>query len=453
MSNENQQNNEKYRLMTTQPVERLICKFAVPTIISMLITAAYNLADTFFIGKISTQTTGAVGIVFSFMTVLQAIGFYFGHGSGNYISRALGAKKYDDAEKMASTGFFASVFVGVIITALGLIFMNPVLQLLGSTDTILPYAKSYFTYILLAAPFILGSFVLNNHLRFEGNAVYGMLGILSGAALNIILDPILIFVCDLGIAGAAIATGFSQMVGFFILLVICNRKGLKIKIRNCRFNKESIAEINAGGLPSLFRQGLSSVSNICLNFAAGAYGDSAIAAFSVVGRISFIAFAVIIGFGQGFQPVCGFNYGAKKYDRVKKSYSFCVKVSTAVLCVFAVLGFIFSGELVRLFRADDALLVEIGSLALRLQCIAMPLAGFITMSNMYLQNIRSTLRATVLAAARQGLVFIPVMFILSGIFGLVGLQCAQLVSDAITFILAVPLTLPVLRKMTSGENN
>ena len=280
-----------------------------------------------------------------------------------------------------------------------------------------------------------------------------MLGILSGAVLNIILDPILIFVCDLGIAGAAIATGFSQMVGFFILLVICNRKGLKIKIRNCRFNKESIAEINAGGLPSLFRQGLSSVSNICLNFAAGAYGDSAIAAFSVVGRISFIAFAVIIGFGQGFQPVCGFNYGAKKYDRVKKSYSFCVKVSTAVLCVFAVLGFIFSGELVRLFRADDALLVEIGSLALRLQCIAMPLAGFITMSNMYLQNIRSTLRATVLAAARQGLVFIPVMFILSGIFGLVGLQCAQLVSDAITFILAVPLTLPVLRKMTSGENN
>ena len=438
MTNENQQNNEKFELMTTQPVERLICKFAVPTIISMLITAAYNLADTFFIGKISTQTTGAVGIVFSFMTVLQAIGFYFGHGSGNYISRALGAKKYDDAEKMASTGFFASVFIGIIITVTGLIFMNPVLRLLGSTDTILPYAKSYFTYILLAAPFILGSFVLNNHLRFEGNAVYGMLGILSGAVLNIILDPILIFACDLGIAGAAIATGFSQMVGFFILLVICNRKGLKIRIKNCRFNRKFIAEINAGGLPSLFRQGLTSVSNICLNFAAGAYGDSAIAAFSVVGRISFIAFAVIIGFGQGFQPVCGFNYGAKKYDRVKKSYRFCV---------FAIFGFIFSNELVRMFRADDALLIKIGSLALKLQSLAMPLAGFITMSNMYLQNIRSTLRATVLAAARQGLIFIPVMFILSGVFGLVGLQSAQLVSDVITFILAVPLTLPVLNKM------
>lgn len=453
MSNENQRNDEKYTHMTTQPVEKLICRFAVPTIISMLITAAYNLADTFFIGKISTQTTGAVGIVFSFMTVLQAIGFYFGHGSGNYISRALGAKKYDDAEKMASTGFFAAVLIGIIITVVGLIFMNPVLRLLGSTDTILPYAKSYFTYILLSAPFILGSFVLNNHLRFEGNAIYGMLGILSGAVFNIILDPILIFACDLGIAGAAIATGFSQMIGFFILLVLCNRKGLKIRIKNCRFNKESITEINAGGLPSLFRQGLTSVSNICLNLASGAYGDSAIAAFSVVGRISFIAFAVIIGFGQGFQPVCGFNYGAKKYDRVKKSYWFCVKVSTAILCVFAVVGFFFSNELVRLFRADDALLLEIGSVALKLQSLAMPLAGFITMSNMYLQNIRSTLRATVLAAARQGLVFIPIMFILSGMFGLVGLQSAQLVSDIVTFILAVPLTHSVLNKMTGSNTD
>lgn len=444
MSNETEQ---KYLRMTTRPVQKLICSFAVPTIISMLITAAYNLADTFFIGKISTQTTGAVGIVFSFMTVLQAIGFYFGHGSGNYISRALGAKKYDDAEKMASTGFFAALFIGIFITLAGLIFMNPLLRILGSTETILPYAKSYFTYILLAAPFILGSFVLNNHLRFEGNAIYGMFGILSGALLNIILDPILIFGLNLGIAGAAIATGFSQMVGFFILLIICNRRGIKIRLKNCRFNKASFAEINAGGLPSLFRQGLTSVSNICLNFAAGAYGDSAIAAFSVVGRITFIAFAVLIGFGQGFQPVCGFNYGAKKYDRVKKSFWFCVKVSTVGLLVFAVVGFIFSDKLVWLFRKEDAQLIEIGALALKLQCIAMPLAGFITMSNMYLQNIRSTARATVLAAARQGLVFIPVMFILSAWFKLVGLQSAQLVSDVITFILAVPLTVPALRSM------
>ena len=447
MDKQESRQNKKFEKMTTAPVQSLVLQMAVPSIISMLISALYNLADTFFIGKISTQATGAIGIVFSFTAITQAIGFYFGHGSGNYISRQIGAKRVDNAEKMAANGFFSSFAIGIIIMIGGFCFMNPLLKLLGATDTIMPEAVSYFTYILIATPFIIGSFVLNNQLRLQGNAKFGMFGILSGAILNIILDPIFIFTLNLGIAGAAIATGLSQLIGFVILFIMCNTVGIKIRLKNFRLNFAVIAEINAGGLPSLARQGLASVATIFLNNYAGLYGDSAIAAFSVVSRATFIATAALLGFGQGFQPVCGFNFGAKLYDRVKKAYWFCVKSSFIVLVVIAVLGYIFAGNIVAVFRSDDLELIKIGTDALRYQCIVFPLSGFIIMSNMFLQNTRKTARATVLAVARQGVIFIPVLIICSATLGILGIELAQPISDLLTFLLTIPLTLTALNEL------
>ncbi len=444
--NSNDLQKIKYQKMTTEPVQKLVCQMAVPSIISMLISAAYNLADTFFIGKISTEATGAVGVVFSYMAIIQAIGFYFGHGSGNYISRELGAQRNDNAEKMASVGFFSSLICSGALIILGFLFMDPFLRMLGATDTIMPDAKSYFTYILISTPFIMGTFVLNNQLRLQGNAKYGMYGILPGAVLNIILDPVLIFVFDMGIAGAAIATGFSQAVGFVILLVINHKIGLKIKFSNFKPTVKSLLEINAGGLPSLCRQGLASIATICLNQAAGAFGDSAIAAFSVVNRVTFFAMAALLGYGQGFQPVCGYNYGAKLYDRVKKAYWFCIKSSSIVLLCIAVFGCIFAKQIVTVFRADDLELIRIGTDALRYQICVFPLSGFFIISNMLLQTTRKTARATVISVARQGVLFIPILLILSRIFGLTGIEIAQPIADILTFAISIPLA-----KMTLDE--
>lgn len=439
---------QKFIRMTTEPVQKLVFKMAVPAIVSMLISAFYNMADTFFVAKISTEATGAIGIVFSYMALIQAISFFFGHGTGNYISRALGGRNREAAEKMAATGFFFAIFCGIAFVILGYLFMDPLLRLLGSTETILGEARKYFSLILLATPVTIGSFVLNNLMRFQGNAKMGMIGIASGAVLNVILDPILIFGMHMGIRGAAVATAFSQTLSFCLLLYLCGRRdGIKIRFRNFHVTFDRIKEITAGGLPSLGRQGLASISAICLNNVAGFYGDSAIAAFSVVNRIVFIAFSIVIGFGQGFQPVCGFNYGAGLYDRVKRAFWFCVKLATLVLLTCAILGFVFARPIVELFRADDKVLVDIAVQAFRYSCIALPVMGWYTMTTMLLQNIRQTLRATIVASARQGIVFIPILYLFNIWLGLDGLKLAQPVSDFISFCIAVPFSLMALGEM------
>ncbi len=438
----------KYVYMTTAPVRKLVLSMAVPSIISMLVTAFYNMADTLFVGRISTQATGAIGVVFSYMAFIQAVSFFFGHGCGNFISRSLGARKVREAEKMAATGFFSALFTGVVVGVLGIVFMEPLLIFLGATDTILPDAKDYIIYILIATPFIMGSFVLNNIMRLQGNANKAVIGIASGAVLNVVLDPVLIFGAGLKTAGAGIATAVSQCVSFFLLLYLCGKgDGIKVRWKNFEIKWRNYVEIFAGGIPSLARQGLGSVATICLNNVAGNYGDSAIAAFSVVSRISIIFSSALIGFGQGFQPVCGFNYGAKKYDRVKDAFWFCVKVATIVMTVVGILTFVFSEPLVAVFRDDDALLIEIAVKALRFQCLSMPLMGFIVLSNMCLQNTRKTLRATVTAMARQGLMLIPTLFILNHFFGILGMQMSQCVADVLSFILAVPLMMTALKEM------
>ena len=439
---------DNYLYLTTTPVPRLIVSLAVPTIISMLVTSFYNMADTYFVGKINTQSTAAVGIVFSVMSIIQAVGFFFGHGSGNYISRKLGAQETGNAEKMAATGFFWALFMGIFLAVVGLIFLTPLSLALGSTPTILPYTEKYLGIILLGAPFMTASLVLNNQIRFQGNAAYAMVGIVSGAVINVILDPILIFVFDMGISGAALATVISQICSFSLLLYM-GRKGGNIRIRFKNFTPSLafIKEIIGGGTPSLARQGLASVATILLNVAAGAYGDAAIAGMSIATRIAMFINAFLIGFGQGFQPVCGFNYGAGLYARVRQGFWFCVKVGFIFLLVCALAGMGFAEEIVSLFRKGDPDVIAVGAAALRWQFITFPLGSWIVMSNMMLQTIRKPVKATIISSARQGLFFIPLIFILSHYLGLQGVEMCQAVADLLTFILAIPLTCSVLNEM------
>ena len=440
--------NERFVRLTTAPIPGLVCRLAVPTIIGMLVTSFYNMADTYFVGRIGTSATAAVGVVFPLMAIIQACGFFFGHGSGNYISRTLGAGDQEDASRMASTGFFSALFTGAVLAAAGLVFIRPLARLLGSTETILPYAVAYMRFILIGTPFMMASLVLNNQLRFQGSAVYGMVGIASGAIINIALDPLLIFAFNMGIAGAALATIISQVVGFCLLLAGTRRGGnLAVRLRNVTPRAHYFRAILNGGVPSLCRQGLNSVGTICLNLASGAYGDAAIAAMSIVSRIVMFANSCVIGFGQGFQPVCGFNYGAKKYSRVKEAFRFCVKVATAFLCCAAVLAFAFAPQLVAFFRRGDAQVAAVGAVTLRAQCLTFPLSAWIVLCNMMMQTIGKSVRASFLAMARQGVFFIPAVLILPRILGLFGLQISQAIADVITFAVSIPLQLSVFREM------
>lgn len=439
--------------MTETPVPRLVCELAGPTIISMLITSFYNMADTFFVGKINTSATAAVGVVFSLMAIIQALGFTFGHGSGNYISRKLGSQEFEDAERMAATGFFSALIAGAVLTAAGLLFLTPLVRLLGATETILPYARQYAGYILLGAPYMTASLVLNNQLRFQGSAFYAMVGIASGAVLNIALDPLFIFVLDMGIGGAALATILSQFVSFCLLWLGCKRGGnLRIRLRNFTPTAFYFGQILRGGLPSFCRQSIASVATICLNFIAGGYGDAAIAAFSIVNRVAQFASSALIGFGQGFQPVCGFNYGAKLYSRVREAFWFCVKVALVFLIGVSVLGYVFAPEVVGVFRKGDADVLAIGTVVLRCQCFGLPLWSWVVLCNMMLQTIGKSFPASLLALARQGLCFLPALFLLSALFGLTGLQISQLCADIGSFALAVPLGVTALRQMKAEED-
>lgn len=441
---------QKFHQMTEEPVSRLIGRLALPCIISMLVTAFYNMADTFFVGMLkSNSATGAVGVVFSMMAIIQAVGFFFGHGSGNFISRELGRQNFEEASNMAATGFFSALATGILICVLGQVFLEPLAYLLGSTDTILPYAKDYLRVILFGAPWMTASLVLNNQLRFQGSAAYAMVGIASGAVLNIGLDPLLIFVFGMGVAGAAWATIISQFVSFCLLLVGCTKGGnLHIHISRVQLKWSYFEMIIKGGLPSLARQGLASVATICLNRAAGSFGDAAIAAMSVVQRIMMFGGSAMIGFGQGFQPVCGFNYGAKLYHRVKEGFWFCVRTSTVFLLAVGALGFVFAPQLVALFR-DDPDVIAYGAAALRFQCVTFCFQGWVVMSNMMLQTIGRTVPATFLAMARQGVFFIPLVWILSTSLGMLGVQMTQMAADCLTLVCAVPIQLKVLREMSA----
>ncbi len=448
---------EKYQLMINTPISRLIPRLAVPTIISMLITSIYNMADTFFVSQLSTSASGAVGVNFSLMAMIQAIGFTLGMGSGNFMSRMLGAREQEKAQRACSTAVYTAFALGLLLAITGIANIDSLVRMLGATETIAPYAKDYGRYILIAAPYMTVSFVFNNHLRSQGNAALSMIGITTGGILNVILDPVLIFGLKMGISGAAIATIFSQFVSFTILLVLVIRSGnvLKPHPRYFTFQGWVYKEILSAGMPTLGRQGLASVASVLLNVASSGFGDAAVAAMSIVTRIMMFINSALIGFGQGFQPVCGFNFGAGRYDRVLEAYFFCRRVALVFLLVMGVIMFAISTPIMRLFRKEDADVIRIGALALKMQCCLLPFQSYTIIGNMLTQSIGYSFRATLTAISKQGLFFIPAILILPSLLGILGLQLAQPVADGLTFVLTqviVVMVIKELRRMAASQN-
>ena len=471
----------KFLRMTTEPVETLILKLAIPTMISMLVTAFYNLADTFFIRQLNSDSmVAAIGVVMPLMNMIQAIGFYHGHGSGNYISRAFGRQDLKDAEKMAATGFFCAVSFGLLLAALGLCFCRGLAGLLGAkTEETMVNTIRYMRYILLAAPIMMGSIVMNNQLRFQGNALFSMIGLTSGAVLNLLLDPILIFRAGdpiglagfharfgagMGVSGAALATAISQCVSFTVLAIGLQRSdNVKIRLKNFCPTAYYLKGIMQGGLPSLARQGIASISSASLNHSIGlfvtgaAMVDAAQAAMTGVNRIMMVLASLLIGFGQGFQPVCGFNYGAKKYDRVRQAFWFCVRLAALVLVGLSALGFVFAKPITNLVTGASPEASQIAVFAFRAQLVTLPLSAWIVLCNMMLQNIGATAKATMLAISRQGLAFIPMVFLLPlgmkavGLSSILGIELAQPFADLISALIAIPIGAGELKKMSRPE--
>ncbi len=441
---------EKYVWMTETPISKLISTLAIPTIISMLVTSVYNMADTFFLGQMKGDrptidaATGAAAVVFSLMAIIQACGFFFGQGSGTYISRALGKQDREDASRMAVFGFVTSMLFGLCITVLGFIFLEPLAIGLGADKNILPYAKEYMFYILLAAPFMCGSFVLNNQMRFQGNAVYSMVGIVSGAVINVGLDALFILVFNMGASGAGLATAIGQTSGFIVLFIGMKLgNNIHLELRKYRFSFTLLKHVFIGGTPSLARQGLASVSSIMMSHIAGIYGStSAIADMGKISRIMNFCFSAALGFGQGFQPVCGFNYGAKKYDRVKQGYFFCIKISAVAILVVTAAIFALSPQIADIFKGT-----KLTSDGLRLQCISFQFIGMITFTNMMLQTIGKVVPATVLSMARNGIFFIPSVLLLPFLFGETGLILVQPAADVLAFALSVWLGVKEVKEL------
>ena len=443
--------NQQFQKMTQTPVGKLITTLSVPTIISMLVTAIYNMADTFFVSKLGTSASGAVGIVFSVMAIIQAIGFTFGMGSGSWISRLLGAKEEAQATEVAATGFYSAIFICIVMSLVGEWKLDELMRILGASETILPYAREYARYILLAAPIMASSFVLNNILRSEGHAKFAMVGITTGGILNVLLDPLFIFTFRMGIAGAAVATALSQLTSFSILLSYFVMRKTTTRLGIHRLSKRPMVyyQIIKNGMPSFSRQGLASIASILLNQQATIYGDAAVAAMAIVTKIFMMIFSVMIGFGQGYQPVVGFNYGAGITERVKKAMKFTLIVGMIGMTSAAAVLFMVAPLLMKLFISDDPAVLDIGTMALRAQAISMPLIPIGTVANMTFQSVGKAWRATIMSSMRQGIYFIPLIFILPAAFGLNGVVATQAASDVLTALTCAPLLYHFYKNLTA----
>ncbi len=442
----------QYDKMTKTSIPKLIIRLSVPTILSMLVTNIYNMADTAFVGQLGNSASGAVGIVFGFMAILQAVGFMFGQGSGSIIARLLGAKDKESASVTASTGFFCALFLGLLIEIPGFLFLDPLVMLLGSTETIAPYAKTYISFILLAAPLMTASFVLNNILRYEGKATLGMIGLMTGGLLNIIGDPIFMFVFHMGIAGAGLSTALSQCISFGILLsmFLRGKTECRLSVHRISLQPGRIFNIMATGMPSLLRQGLNSLTTVLLNSEAAVYGDSAVAAMSIVSRISMFVFSFALGIGQGFQPVSGFNYGAGKYRRVRKAFLFTSALSEGLIIVISLFVMLCSNNLIGIFR-NDATVIEIGTRALRLHCMSLLFLPACMVTEMLMQSTGQRLSASLLSSLRSGVFFIPLLLILAKVRGLSGIQEAQPLAYVLAFIPSLLFAVWFFRKLPKED--
>ena len=438
----------QFRRMTETPIPQLILSLAAPTILSMLITSIYNLADTFFVGQISTSASGAVGVVSSLMAIIQALGFMLGHGAGTIISRSLGSRDTTAATRFASTSFFTALVFGVVLAVAGLGTLPHFMMLLGSTETILPHACAYARPILIAAPLMISSLVMNNILRYEGKASFAMIGLVTGGVLNIALDPLFMFVFGLGTAGAGIATALSQSISFCILLSMFLRGKTVSQFRLSAVTREArdFGRILLGGAPSFGRQGLNSIGGMLLNLAARSHGDAAVAGMSIVSRIFLFIISVAIGVGQGLQPVASFNYGARKYRRVRQAAIFTIEAAFCMLVVLVGLCWVNGDALIRLFR-DDPAVTAVALPAFHYQCLAMLLQPIIVVANMTFQSVGASGRATFLACCRQGVFFIPLILILPRTHGLFGVEICQPIADVLTFLVSLPFLLAFLQQL------
>ncbi|MBR2374983.1 MAG: MATE family efflux transporter [Clostridia bacterium] len=448
---------KQFDKMTKTPIARLVIGLGIPTMLNMMVTSLYNLADTYFVTGLGQQATGAVNVVLSLMSIIQAIGFTFGMGSGSIVSKLLGARKREEADKVASTAFFTAGAIGVLILLFGMLFLSPLMRLLGAPSetgvetTTLAYAKEYSTWILFAAPFMCMSFVLNNVLRAEGKAVLSMAGLVSGAVINVALDPILIYGADMGIAGAGIATCVSQVISFAILLgmFLTGKTVVRMRVRSIARQFAVYFDVIATGFPSFCRQILASLCTVMLNWAVKPY-DGALAALGIVQKVFMVAFSISLGIGQGYQPVLGYNHSAKRYDRVRGAYLFTLVFSMSLMSVFAIVCAIFAPNLMRAFNQTDNA-TKIGALSLRLQCICMPLLPVNFMISITYQTVGNKGIASLLSVSRQGLFYIPAVLILPKVAGLFGVQCCQSVSDAFSFLFALPFTYLFFKSLKQAQ--
>ena len=443
----------KYREMVESPLESLIIRMSIPSIISLLITSVYNLADTYFVGRLGTSATGAVGIVYPLMTLIMALGLMFGKGTGTLMGRQLGRRENDAAQRTAVQGLvYVSVLVSTLMV-LGLLFIQPLVRLLGATESMRDYTVVYARYILIAMPFKAAATALSCILRFQGFSKRSMYGLGSGAVLNIFLDPLLMFGFGMGFAGAGAATMIGEIVSFFVLLWQCTREGcIQIRLRNFAFSWSGMRDIFSGGFSSLLKNGLSSLASVLLNRAARPYGDAVIAAFIIVNRLVHMCQQIYFGIGEGYQTVCSYNYGAKQYRRVKEGFWFCVKLGAALLVVI-VIAFLFPEQIIGLFRKDDPEVILIGSWILRAQMATLSLLPVCSTGFVMLQGIGKNRDATMIGSGRQGLFLLPLIMILPRFLGVAGLIAVQPCSDVLSTLLGIAILRPNLRKLETGDEN
>ena len=448
-----QQNEQRRTLMLTQPVSRVIPQMAVPTIVAFLITSIYSLADTYFVSSLGTNATAAVSVNASLDQLIMMTGSMLAMGANSYIARLLGEGNDKKASQVLSTSFFIAGSLGALLMIFGSIFMTPMVRLLGATPTCEAYAIDYATYILLAAPFMSCNFVMNQCLRSEGSATLSMVGMGFGGILNIILDPIFIFHFDMGVAGASLATAISKWVSFAILIFpyITRRSMLRLSIKNFRFSWDIISKVVSVGSSSMFRNGLAVVAGILLNDLAGNISDSVLAGIGVCTKVMMFPFCIILGFGNGFQPVAGFNWGARQYDRVTESYRFASVVSLVGAGMMAAAVAIFADPIIVLFAGTDMEMREIGKLCIWLQCIALPIHAWVAMVNMLCVGLGNAKGAMLLATARQGSCFLPILYPLALLFGAYGIASVQAAADVLSMALAIPIAISMTKKIRQAK--
>ncbi len=452
--------SKKMELLGSTSIPKALLAMGIPTMIGMLVNAFYNLVDAYFVGGLGESQMGAISVVYPLGQVVVGLGLLFGNGAASYISRLLGRGDKENADKVASTALYSSVSVGAVIIIISMVFLHPILKLLGATDSILPYAATYAGIYIVSCIFNVFNVTMNNIVTSEGAAKTTMCALLTGAVLNIALDPLFIYVFDLGVAGAAIATAISQVVSTCVYLTYIFRKKsvFHFRVKDCTYTKETMSEIFKIGIPTLVFQILTSVSISLINNAAGDYGDSAIAGMGVVTRLISMGSLSVFGFIKGFQPIAGYSYGAKKFDRLREAIKTSILWSTVFCVIFGVILALFPTAIVSQFTKGDAEMIRIGAASLRANGISIMLFGFYTVYSSLFLALGKGREGFILGACRQGICFIPVILLLPIVWGLNGIMYAQPIADmlsaAITVFMAIPLhkKLNEMQKQTSAIN-